>query len=118
MKRTDKVWGYEVEMTNTPEYCMKRLYLNQGWRCSLHHHKIKDETFYIADGWVLMEVDGEEMMMQSGDYVRIKPGVKHRFSGLCVSIIIEASTHHEDSDSYRDEESGEIPEDVIIRLGI
>lgn len=34
----------------------KILTLKKGFRCSLHTHKIKDETFYILDGEVLMEV--------------------------------------------------------------
>jgi len=43
------------------------------------------------------------------DAVRICPGTKHRFGGIEDSVIIESSTHHEDSDSYRDETSGPMP---------
>ncbi len=55
-----------------------------------------------------MEVNDEERIMIPGDSVRIRPGTKHRFTGLEDSEIIEFSTHHEDSDSYREELSGKV----------
>jgi quercetin dioxygenase-like cupin family protein len=62
-----------------------------------------------------MEVDGDEKIIKQGDAVRINPGVKHRFSGLEDSTIIEISTHHEDSDSYREEGqlSGDVPKKIM-----
>jgi quercetin dioxygenase-like cupin family protein len=112
-KKIDKVWGYEEEIVNTSEYCGKFLYLDKGKRSSLHFHKIKDETFYILSGKVLMEVEGNEKVMIEGDSIRIMPGQKHRFSGLNDSVIIEFSTHHEEDDSYRDELSGDVPEEIM-----
>ena len=109
MKIVDKVWGCEHWITNTPEYCTKKLVLKKGWQCSLHHHKIKDETFVIASGQVLMEIGESVSVMYPFDSVRIEPGVKHRFSGIEDSVIFESSTHHEDDDSYRDEVSGRMP---------
>jgi len=117
VKIVPKVWGKEIWMANTDLYCGKKLILLGGKRCSLHHHKNKDETFYIDSGRVLMEIDGNEKVMESGEVVLIKPGTKHRFSGLRDSVIIEISTHHEDSDSYREEGqlSGEVPKEIIER---
>jgi quercetin dioxygenase-like cupin family protein len=108
--QTDKVWGYEIEVVNTVDYCGKILHLNKGYRCSLHCHKIKDETFLVNFGKVKLEVGDEVIIMEKGDSRRIMPGVLHRFSGLEDSEIIEFSTHHRDSDSYREELSGKIPE--------
>ena len=50
-----------------------------------------------------MEANNKKRIMKEGDSIRITPGVKHRFTGLEDSEIIEFSTHHEDSDSYREE---------------
>ena len=55
-----------------------------------------------------MEIDNVKKIMLPGDSIRITPGMKHRFTGLENSEIIEFSTHHEDSDSYRDEVSGKV----------
>ncbi len=102
-----KVWGKEIWIVNR-DYCGKKLVLNKGFRCSMHYHKNKDETFYIIKGKVLMETDNKKEVMLPGDSILIKPNTKHRFTGLEDSEIIEFSTHHEDSDSYRDEVSGKI----------
>lgn len=117
-ERHDKVWGHELWLTNTPNYCCKALHLRRGYRCSLHYHEEKDETFYVASGRVLMEigsaVTGEARVvscteMGPGDHVRIAPYTLHRFSGIEDSVILEASTHHDEADSCRIELSGPIP---------
>lgn len=105
-----KDWGHEEWLVNNHLYCGKKLVLMNGWRCSLHHHKIKHETFYIESGSVMMEYDGQIAIMHHGDSLVIEPGKKHRFTGLSgsheKSVILEFSTTHDDLDVYRDEESG------------
>jgi len=100
-----KVWGEEHWIVNE-NYCGKKLILKKGFRCSMHKHKLKDETFYITKGKVLLELKDTKKILCSGDSQRIKPEEFHRFTGLEDSEIIEFSTHHEDNDSYRIEESG------------
>lgn len=108
MKKVDKIWGHEEIIVNR-DYCGKKLVLKKGFRCSIHHHKIKDETFYIQSGKVLMELGEdakEKKIMLPGDTIHITPNMWHRFTGLEDSEIFEFSTHHEDEDSYRNELSG------------
>ena len=57
-KEVQKVWGSEEWIVNRA-YCGKKLILNKGFRCSMHYHKNKDETFYILKGKVLMEIDNK-----------------------------------------------------------
>jgi len=106
----EKIWGHEEWIANNEKYCGKKLVLKKGFRCSMHHHKLKDETFYIASGKVLLEtvVDGEERkrIVTAGDIEHIKIGMWHRFTGLEDSEIFEFSTFHMDEDSYRIEDSG------------
>lgn len=104
----DKAWGSELWMTNSEKYCGKILTLKKGYRCSLHCHKIKDETFYILDGKVLMEIGSQARTMKDGEVVHILPNMYHRFTGLEDSRIIEISTQHFDDDSYRKELSGKV----------
>ena len=106
-KEVEKVWGKEIWIVNR-DYCGKKLVLNKGFRCSMHYHKSKDETFYVIKGRVLIEIGKKRQFMLPGDSVWIPPGAKHRFTGLENSEIIEFSTHHEDSDSYRETESGKV----------
>ena len=106
-KEVQKAWGKETWIVNR-DYCGKKLVLKKGFRCSIHYHKKKDETFYIIKGKVLMETDGKKQTMLPGDSIHITPMLKHRFTGLENSEIMEFSTHHEDEDSYRVEESGKV----------
>ncbi len=106
-KVVPKAWGHEEWIVNR-DYCGKKLVLRKGFRCSLHHHKIKDETFYVIKGKVMIEMDAKKYTMVPGDSILIMPNTKHRFTGVEDSEIIEFSTHHEDSDSYRDELSGPV----------
>ena len=100
-KIIEKAWGHEEIEFNGP-LCFKKLHLKKGYRCSVHHHKIKDEVFFIWSGPVLMEVDGKESKLWPGDMVHVLPGQKHRFTGLHDSIIYEFSTHDDPEDSYRE----------------
>ena len=109
MRKVEKVWGSELWLCNTPKYCGKILELKGGWRCSLHSHAEKDETFFILSGTVLMEMDGKIKTMYPGESIRIPPCTIHRFTGLGNSTIIETSTHHDEKDTYRLEKSGYKP---------
>lgn len=110
-----KVWGEEHWIVNA-SYCGKKLVLREGYRCSVHHHRLKDEVFYVLSGCVLMEVDGAPRVLHPGMKQHIRPGEKHRFTGLEESEIIEFSTHHLEEDSYRDEPSGRVPEAEFAAL--
>jgi len=105
VKKVDKVWGYEKWIENNEKYCSKLLVLNKGYQCSMHYHKNKDEVFLVLSGHVRLELDGKVIHMREGNFQRVMPGQKHRFRGVEDSEILEVSTHHDDVDSYRLEES-------------
>ena len=104
-----KKWGQERWIRNDEKYCMKELLVIPGFRCSLHMHKIKTETFYVVSGMVKMFVQSgdkpKEVVMCPGQTVHIEPGCYHRFESVCPSILLECSTQHFEDDSYRREPS-------------
>lgn len=106
--KVSKLWGYEKWLENNDKYCCKLLVVNKGFQCSLHYHKEKDEMFYVSKGQVRLESDGKVSYMKEGNFARILPGTKHRFRGVEDSVIIEVSTHHDESDSHRIEESRKV----------
>ncbi len=116
----EKVWGHEEWIVNNSKYCGKKLVLRKGYRCSMHYHKIKEETFYVLSGKILFESEfsGENKtkVIESGDIEHIKPNLLHRFTGLEDSEIIEFSTFHMDKDSYRKEVSGKVNSEEIDAL--
>ena len=111
-KIVPKAWGSEEWIVNR-DYCGKILNLKKGFRCSYHYHKNKDETFYLQEGKIILELDGKVILMNSGDSQLINPKQKHSFIGIEDSKIFEFSTHHDNSDSYR--EKGRLSGEVSIK---
>ena len=119
MITVDKVWGREEWLENNARYCVKLLHLRRGHRCSLHYHPVKDETFYVVSGRVLLEYGGpttarggpicETRVLSAGDHHRLLPGTVHRFTGLVDSVFLEAGTTHSDDDVVRLTESEPVP---------
>ena len=108
MKHVEKGWGYEKWIVNKAEYCGKLLFFNAGKKCSWHHHKIKDEVFYLQSGRMIVRYgesekieDAEEMMLMPGMNFYIYPGLIHQMEAIEDSELFEFSTQHFDSDSYR-----------------
>jgi mannose-6-phosphate isomerase-like protein (cupin superfamily) len=121
IKKVTKLWGMEFWIANNDLYCGKLLTLNSGFQSSLHYHKKKTETFYVVSGEMKLEYvdDNGEItseIIRSGGIVDIPPMLAHRFSvpaqydGSMATFcnFIEISTHHDDDDSYRIEESKRI----------
>jgi quercetin dioxygenase-like cupin family protein len=104
-----KGWGREIWIANTLLYCGKILVLNEGKRCSIHYHKLKDETFYILKGKVEMRIwqlneypdNGGRFVMNPSEVLHVPPTLVHQFLGLEDSEILEVSTQHFEEDSYR-----------------
>jgi dTDP-4-dehydrorhamnose reductase len=118
MRIVKKEWGEEHWIVNR-EYAGKKMVLYKNHRCSLHYHKIKDETFYVIKGCVLLELNDKIKILKLGDSILIKPNDKHRFTGLEESEIIEFSTHHydeDDRDNYRLEFSGKVTANELLKI--
>lgn len=112
MELISKMWGSEEVVTNTEHYCFKYLHLSSNGCSSLHYHQFKDETFMVHTGKVNVQIGQEVVLLEPGELIRIKPGTHHRFwSGERGqgAVIIEVSTHHDDSDVVRIESSRLLP---------
>jgi|TARA_E500000305_G_C4006463_1_gene230233 quercetin dioxygenase-like cupin family protein len=108
IKYVPKGWGYEKWIVNTEKYCGKLLYFEEGKKCSWHYHKLKDETFYLQSGKILLyysnsdDLDiSEELLFEPGDKFHIYPGLRHQMVAIEPSELFEFSTQHFDEDSYR-----------------
>jgi N-acetylneuraminate synthase len=104
MRVVHKTWGWEVEFENNDLYCGKELIcINEKWssKGKFHHHEVKDETFYVIQGELVLEIEGKRMHLKEREMFRIRPGVKHRFRSVgAVCRFIEVSTTHSDDDSF------------------
>ncbi len=102
----EKLWGFEVILVSTPLYAAKEIHLVEGAQCSLHYHKVKDETFIVMEGEVTIELEDEVHHLTTDDSLHIKPYQKHRFYATTpTAMMLEVSTEDMMEDSYREEDS-------------
>ena len=106
-----KSWGYEIWFENNDKYCGKLLFVEKDkWSSNgnFHYHKIKDESFFIIEGSLLLELVGDNneisvIELKEMQSTRVFPATKHRFTAISEKgcKFIEVSTTHLDEDSYR-----------------
>ena len=80
--KVDKPWGHEIRWAINEKYLGKILHINQGSRLSRQYHEVKDETIYVLEGVLLLELGDKEIetkIMGKGERYRIKPRTVHRF---------------------------------------
>jgi mannose-6-phosphate isomerase len=96
-QRTEKPWGYELLVALSPRYAGKIIFVKKGYRLSLQYHRQKDESTYVFQGSVLLEMempDGrmEPLPFKKGDCFLIPPMTKHRLKAIEDSTLFEVST--------------------------
>jgi len=108
IKFVPKGWGFEKWLVNNEKYCGKLLFFAKGRKCSWHYHKIKDETFFIQFGKILLKwsyqddiLMADEIVLEKGDTWHVKIGQRHQMIAIQDTELIEFSTQHLDEDSYR-----------------
>ena len=111
-KTVTKRWGFEQIYVNHG-YCMKVMHVLPSTFSSIHRHNKKDETFYVAQGPLLLETGKlanalHPRTLNTGDVYRVSPRTWHRFSnvGLETAIFVEASTPDDPIDTDRATQSG------------
>ncbi len=102
-----KGWGREVWLAANEQYCGKLLCFNKGAKFSAHFHDLKNETFYVLKGMVrltwfkLENADEIVEVLIEGEVIDIPRLCVHQVEALEESVIIEVSTQHLETDSYR-----------------
>lgn len=92
-----KPWGHEVWFAHHDNFAGKVLFIKKGHRYSLQYHEHKEETQYLFQGKVKFTVGPsadqlEEIILEPGDKITIKPPMIHRAEALEDSYIFEASS--------------------------
>lgn len=109
-KFVEKRWGHEIWFANNEQenYCGKELFIEEDCYTSMHFHLDKHEVFYILEGQLHLGLidtktgGSSHIILNKGDKYEISQGEPHQLIAHKGSVkLIEASTFHKDSDSYR-----------------
>ncbi|MCW4040574.1 MAG: hypothetical protein NWE83_07460 [Candidatus Bathyarchaeota archaeon] len=107
-KVVEKRWGREIWFANDEDkdYCGKILEIDPNSQLSLHFHLIKQEHLFNMEGdckvhYLSRGADIITFDLAVGHSFLVKPGLVHRFSTEHGCRLLEASTFHRDSDSYK-----------------
>ena len=85
--RTYDVLGNVVRFLAYPDetegkYCVMECIVPKGAGAPPNMHPGEMETFYVLDGEVAFNVDGEEILAQKGTFLNVPDGAVHAFSGV------------------------------------
>lgn len=100
----EKYWG-DIQTIATGIYTAKRMLVKKGTNASLEFHCQKLENYYMHSGTLRLRLRagrGEDRYFElsQGMTIFIPPGLMHQRGGQTDNVIIEISTHDEDSDSF------------------
>ena len=108
--KIEKPWGHEIWLVNNKEenYCGKILYIQEGCSTSMHFHANKQESFYILKGDLQIDILNtfsakiHSKILQEGEVFSLDRVIPHKLIAKDGPVkLVETSTYHEDSDSYR-----------------
>jgi mannose-6-phosphate isomerase len=97
VRRVEKPWGYELIYAHTDRYVGKVLHVDAGHALSLQYHERKDETLFLTEGEVELQVEENGQLvttvLRAGEAYRITPFTRHRLvAGASGCDILEVST--------------------------
>ncbi len=96
-RRVEKPWGYQLIFVVTPSYAGGVDVVKKGYSLSLQYHEWRDETLYLHEGKLQVQVEDDEGAMSTfevrpGCSIRFCASRKHRVTALEDSVIFEVST--------------------------
>jgi D-lyxose ketol-isomerase len=98
----DKFYEYGICMITVVnrEYCKKIIIVLPNQVHPEQYHKIKEESFSLLYGDLLLELDGKQIECKLGDINLVEPNVRHKFSSKNGAILEEISSTHIKDDSF------------------
>jgi mannose-6-phosphate isomerase len=114
-KTMPKPWGFELLFARTDRYVGKLLSINKGEALSRQYHRVKDETIYVLEGRLRLELgaskDATVQVLEKGESFHVTPGTIHRFVADEDVLLVEVSTPELDDVVRLEDRYGRAPED-------
>lgn len=86
-------------------YCKKIIVLFPRQKHPVHTHNVKEETFHVLNGNMLLSINGNNYVLKAGELFTIEPGLLHSFYSENGCVFEEISTTHYADDSYYEDET-------------
>lgn len=86
-------------------YCKKIIVLFPGQKNPTHMHDIKEETFHVLNGSMILNVNGNNYNLNAGELFTIERRISHSFYSEHGCVFEEISTTHNATDSYYEDKT-------------
>ena len=106
-----KIWGTDEKIFENDSVEVHVLNIKKGFGCSIHHHRLKRNYFYVLGGELKIKHEIGETILNKGESIEIKPPNTHQFIAITDVLAIEVvSVKMEDciDDISRDTQGGKI----------
>src|SRR5260370_22515459 len=75
------------EMLIGDKIMLARVIMKKGAHVPLHHHH-NEQVTYILEGALKFEIDGKEIVVHSGEVLRIPPHLPHKACSLDATVVL------------------------------
>lgn len=85
-----KPWGKTYPIFYSDQIEIWHAEICRGESSSLHRHVWKANDFYVVAGSLLLKIEGQDdVELNQGELITIPPGVRHQFTALENTTLIE-----------------------------
>lgn len=70
------------------QFTAYRVRIESGQVTSESYHKLAEEIYYVIEGEGLAILNGEIRPLQTGDFLRLPPGTRHRFETGAEALVM------------------------------
>ena len=93
-RRSMRPWGSWTLLVKTEAFQVKTISVEPGMRLSLQRHARRSEHWIVVEGSALVEIDGEERLVEAGHSAYVAVGSTHRLTngGDVTLKIVEVAT--------------------------
>jgi sialic acid synthase SpsE/quercetin dioxygenase-like cupin family protein len=95
-----KEYGITMITVVNRAYCKKLIVVLPGQKHPAQYHKIKEETFHVLYGDLVLDLDGVSQTCSPGTGVLVARGVHHSFQSETGAVFEEISSTHITDDSF------------------
>lgn len=80
--------GFRKKLITKEDFIGASLTFLSVYKAEQHYHKKTTEFYYVLKGKGILELDGDQVDLEPGILVTIRPGIRHRAEGQVEALIV------------------------------